>query len=1213
MQNNILLKPTYRPFLFCLLFMLGILLSPRAVLADTLTFNFNLDAGYTTSGGAYKPDGTLVKTLWRKVYYSAGPHSYTWDGIDDNGAAVPAGNYQLKMVAHNMQYVWDGSIANTSQSQTTGVHSAFYPMADMAISGQNAFYVSGYNEARYACHRFDTSNPQVVTNKWMWRLNPIFNRVESIVSNVYDRSWKYTATDGTRAYFGVPIGTDPSTRANTYPGFITASFVSDSSLAAFSAGSVIPEGPTTNWSHANGIYAGTQPGLSGLAVQSSGSVLAASVAPDNKVYLFDKVTGAATGSITVTTPGRIEFAPNGDLWVVTGTSVERYTLTASPGVWTLATTISGFSKPLDVGVHPSNNNIVMVVDGGTSQQVKAYNSTGTPLWTFGQAGGYQTGDATVADDKFWFLNWATEDSFISIQDDGSFWLGDGGNQRNMHFSSSRAYIDQIAYTPHSYSASVDRNNGQRVFSDFLEYNINYGAPAGTGWNLVKNWGAGLPPEYFRTTANGLQQVTTLSNGRTYAKVRNNSLAKFQIVELDGNTTRVCATLGTTLGNPTLTKEGDIVWFLPNIANWSRQVRTGFDGSNNPVWAAAVPLASATNAATDPAPRCCGSGAMQAPLTSSNVVVSYDTSKNNGFHLGGVSVGGTSWLWKAMPAVTNNVPIDGLGSYGIGNGVNYAGSRPMTNGRHIVAGYHGEGWNQGQAAQFMHFLDNGLFIGQFGVPGSGQVAGLGAIPGFAGNAFSPELVRYNNELYMWTNDESAHGPQRWHLIGVNSIREYTGSGTLGGSAVNVTPIASTFPTGIASAPGNGLVRLTWNPVAGASSYTVKYSTSNGGPYTAITGVPITAYTVSGLTNGTIYYFTVSATVGGVESANSDQVKDRPYDSSAVVQIAGEQSTIQPTYNVSSTAPANEQPALTGLDPTFGNLSLHNIGSKGYVLFNYNTAGNDVSTVQAPFTVTKGTGWRNDRRLTQQFTVDGVAETDSYGLFSNPVGTINISTTDSLFHYLTVFSPSQSGDKRGYTLKLTPQGSTTPVASYVVPAGSAGIRHTYQFVFKGNVTLTVDSTGGAVGTVKAIFLDNVAPHGLKAEYYNGMAFNTLLNTVTDPNVNFDWGLNSPMTGVPINGFSTRWTGTVQAIESGTYTFTTTSDDGAKLWVDNTLLVDKFVNQGTTSWSGTINLVAGQKYPIKMEYFENGGGAIAKLSWTRPGMTSTIIPTSQLFPAS
>src|SRR5262249_9235685 len=104
-----------------------------------------------------------------------------------------------------------------------------------------------------------------------------------------------------------------------------------------------------------------------------------------------------------------------------------------------------------------------------------------------------------------------------------------------------------------------------------------------------------------------------------------------------------------------------------------------------------------------------------------------------------------------------------------------------------------------------------------------------------------------------------------------------------------------------------------------------------------------------------------------------------------------------------------------------------------------------------------------------------------------------------------------------------------------------------------------------------------------------------------------------GIGADLFSVRWTGMVQPRYSGTYTFYTMSDDGASLWVSNnvTPLIDNWTDHAPTENIGNIDLVAGQYYNIRMEYYENGGGALAKLSWSAAFVAKDIIPQSQLYP--
>src|SRR5262245_26658085 len=84
-----------------------------------------------------------------------------------------------------------------------------------------------------------------------------------------------------------------------------------------------------------------------------------------------------------------------------------------------------------------------------------------------------------------------------------------------------------------------------------------------------------------------------------------------------------------------------------------------------------------------------------------------------------------------------------------------------------------------------------------------------------------------------------------------------------------------PTGLAATAGNAQVSLTWNASSGATSYNVKRSTTSGGPYTTIgAGVTATSFTNTGLTNGTTYFFVVSAVNAAGESANSNQASATP---------------------------------------------------------------------------------------------------------------------------------------------------------------------------------------------------------------------------------------------------------------------------------------------------------------------------------------------------
>ncbi|HTS12715.1 MAG TPA: glycoside hydrolase family 44 protein [Candidatus Limnocylindrales bacterium] len=122
-----------------------------------------------------------------------------------------------------------------------------------------------------------------------------------------------------------------------------------------------------------------------------------------------------------------------------------------------------------------------------------------------------------------------------------------------------------------------------------------------------------------------------------------------------------------------------------------------------------------------------------------------------------------------------------------------------------------------------------------------------------------------------------------------VTAYNGAGESGNSnQASATPSAPaqapTAPTGLAATAGNAQVSLTWNASTGATSYHVKRATTSGGPYTQVAAPTGTSDTDSGLTNGTTYYYVVSAVNSAGESGNSSQASATPSGgSSAAIQV------------------------------------------------------------------------------------------------------------------------------------------------------------------------------------------------------------------------------------------------------------------------------------------------------------------------------------------
>jgi hypothetical protein len=118
----------------------------------------------------------------------------------------------------------------------------------------------------------------------------------------------------------------------------------------------------------------------------------------------------------------------------------------------------------------------------------------------------------------------------------------------------------------------------------------------------------------------------------------------------------------------------------------------------------------------------------------------------------------------------------------------------------------------------------------------------------------------------------------------------------------------------------------------------------------------------------------------------------------------------------------------------------------------------------------------------------------------------------------------------------------------------------------------------------------------EYFNGRDLTKApVVTRTDPAINFDWKWEAPVDGVPVNQFAVRWTGTF-TFEAGHYRFTTTTDDGVRVYVDGTLILDNWRPMRGTRYV-TVQIPEGT-HTVRMEYFEALQAAKAQLTWIKVG---------------
>lgn len=139
------------------------------------------------------------------------------------------------------------------------------------------------------------------------------------------------------------------------------------------------------------------------------------------------------------------------------------------------------------------------------------------------------------------------------------------------------------------------------------------------------------------------------------------------------------------------------------------------------------------------------------------------------------------------------------------------------------------------------------------------------------------------------------------------------------------------------------------------------------------------------------------------------------------------------------------------------------------------------------------------------------------------------------------------------------------------------------------------------------------GLLGEYFSTISMTNLTLTRIDPQVNFQWGTGAPDPSMAVDYFSVCWTGFLTPEQSGDYTLYVTSDDGIRLWVDGVMLVDEWRGQAPTEYSAAVTLTAGNPHPIRLDYYENTGGATIVLEWDGPGVAREAIPATRLTPGT
>jgi hypothetical protein len=143
------------------------------------------------------------------------------------------------------------------------------------------------------------------------------------------------------------------------------------------------------------------------------------------------------------------------------------------------------------------------------------------------------------------------------------------------------------------------------------------------------------------------------------------------------------------------------------------------------------------------------------------------------------------------------------------------------------------------------------------------------------------------------------------------------------------------------------------------------------------------------------------------------------------------------------------------------------------------------------------------------------------------------------------------------------------------------------------------------------------GLRGEYYDNPDFTGLVATCIDSEINFDWANNLPHPDLKNDGsISIRWEGQIKPQHTEMYAFYINRGYGVRLWVNDIMVINEWTKDiwGMSSF-GHIFLVGGQKYNIKLEYYEfnnYGNYGNIKLEWSSMNTPREVVPQSVLFPS-
>jgi hypothetical protein len=250
----------------------------------------------------------------------------------------------------------------------------------------------------------------------------------------------------------------------------------------------------------------------------------------------------------------------------------------------------------------------------------------------------------------------------------------------------------------------------------------------------------------------------------------------------------------------------------------------------------------------------------------------------------------------------------------------------------------------------------------------------------------------------------------------------------GGAPIITPAA---PAALVVSPGENAVPLHWQSSFGATSYTVLRATTSGGPYsTIVSGVTVPSYTDTTVTNGTTYYYVVTATNSAGTSGNSPEDSATPQSPMVNVAFGG-------TATASADNASHGEGAAQGFDWSSGTKWFNNnAGTTGWLQYDF---GSTVTQTIKRYSITSGVDVPGRDPMSWQFQGSSngstwtTLDTQSNQAFSNRQQTkIYTIASPAAYRYYRLNITANNGDTSGIQLSelslWSDVGHTVPNGAY-----------------------------------------------------------------------------------------------------------------------------------------------------------------------------------------